>query len=261
VRGKPSTVLLLALAVATLAPSLGTAQYAPKWHVGDWWVVKTWHEDPSGDWVWDLTRYDIVRTEKVGQHDYFVLESHYQEPSGLLSQAKEVYSIRKDNWLVVRQVMFYTYRDSFQSATLDRPLGQLGPFLAGEPRLPRFPLQLASTDTTFRLQIRDDCAADLREISQIADPTTVARLLGEGDAAGELVMRPSGEVYQIRNECGGNRLPGPPPGKREIVQSFQFWCGERPWRLYEEFVYYHGSDLVRDVTERSWLVAVGHGKK
>jgi hypothetical protein len=253
-------LLMPILAATALLPSLGVAQYAPKWHVGDWWVTKTRHEDVSGDWVWDLTRYDIVRTEKVGQRDCFVLESHYQEPSGRLCEAKDVYSIRKDNWLVVRQVRFHVYRGTLHSATLERPLGMFGPFQAGEPRLPRFPLVPASKDTMFRLQVRDDFAADLREVSRIADAAQVQRLLDEGDTVSGRVVRTTGTVYLVRSEVGGNLDPGLPPCEKSIGQSLQLWSADQPWRVYEELVNYSGPDFTRYVLGRTWLVASGHGR-
>jgi len=74
VRGK-SSALMLVLAVAALAPSLGVAQYTPKWHVGDWWVVKTWeYYTVSGRPEWHYTRYDVVRVEKVRNRECYVLE-------------------------------------------------------------------------------------------------------------------------------------------------------------------------------------------
>lgn len=257
-----SSAALFVLAIVVLAPALGFAQYAPKWHVGDWWETKTWSKSVvSGEWAWSLTRYDITGIKKVGKRDCFVVESHDQGLDGRTADAHVAFYVRSDDWLVVRQVIAYVYHDVLCSDTLERPLGLFGPFQAGEPRLPRFPLRLANRDTAFRLKSRDDCVAHLREMSRIADPAEVQRLLEEGDTAGGRVVRPTGVVYQVRNECGGNRFPGPPPGKREVVQSFQLWCDEEPWRVYEELVYYHGLELSRDVTERSWLVASGHKKK
>jgi hypothetical protein len=258
VRGK-SSVVLLALAVAALAPSLGVAQYTPQWQVGDWWVTKTWHKSASGEWVWDRVRYDIVGVEKVGERDCFVLETRHQGTSGRLSSHTIVHYVRIDDRLVVRQVMTYTYKDKSRADTLDRPLGMFGPFRRGEARLPRFPLQPANdTDTVFRLKQRDDCVALLREIPGVADSAMVRRLLADGDSDGERAVRPTGVVYQVREEMGGNLEPGPLPGEKLITQSLQFWCDGQPWRLYEELVGYHGQDLKRFVVERTWLVASGH---
>jgi hypothetical protein len=253
---------MLALAVLALAPSLGTAQYAPKWHVGDWWQTKTWSKSAaSGKWVWSLTRYDMLDIRKVGGRDCFVVESRQQAPDGRVADAYVASYVRSGDWLVVRQVIAYMGHDSLCSYTLERPRGLFGPCQAGEPRLPRFPLRLASQDTAFHLVIRDDCVAHLREISQVADPALVERLLADGDNDNGTAVRPTGVVYQVRNEVGGNLQSGLPPRERQIDQSLQLWCTDRPWRLYEELVNYNGPNLTPDVLEKTWLVASGHAQK
>jgi hypothetical protein len=257
-----SSAVLLALAVVALAPALGVAQYAPQWRVGDWWVVKT--SEPSnsgfgGGWEWNYTRYDVVGIEKVGKRDCYVLETRDQGPRGTLSKTKNVLYVRTDNWLVVRQVVTTTFHDTLLPPVItDYPLGLFGPFRAGEPRLPRFPLQPGNnTDTVFRFQRRDDFSAWLREISEVADSALVKRLLDEGDTTGGRVVHPTGAVYEVRSELGGNLGPGPLPGEREILQSIQLWSDDLPWRLYEAVVDYRGPKHVGRVQERSWLVAVG----
>jgi hypothetical protein len=245
-------------------PSFGVAQYAPQWHVGDWWVTKTLEESPAGDgWVWRNTRYDVVRTAKVGTKECFVLETRLQGPKGeRATRINDVLYVRMDDWLVVRLEIGHTYADTVCSPWVENaPLGLVGPFQMGEPQLPRFPLHLGDPDTTFKLVKRDDCSAELREISSLADSATVKRLLGDGDSAGGHVVRPTGVVYQVRNELGGNLEPGPLPGQRHIVQSLQLWSEDLPWRVYEELVHYDGSKPVRRVVERTWLIAVGHKGK
>jgi hypothetical protein len=108
--------------------------------------------------------------------------------------------------------------------------------------------------------MRDDCAADLREISRSADSALVKRLLDEGDTTGGRVVRPTGEVFAVRSEMGGNLGLGPLPGPGEsrITQSFQLWCKDQPWRLFEELVLYRGEKRVRSVVEWSWLISSGH---
>ena len=51
-------VILTALAVSACLPSVGSAQYAPTWHVGDWWVIKTFEQSDVGfdGWAWNQTR-------------------------------------------------------------------------------------------------------------------------------------------------------------------------------------------------------------
>jgi hypothetical protein len=261
VRGRSGSVLF-ALAVAALAPSLGVAQYAPKWHVGDWWTTKTLRESEAGSgcgWELRYRRYDVVGMEKVGKRDCFVIESRIQGPNGeLAAKTKIVHYVRKDDWLVVRQVMTFTYHDTLlPPKTRDYPLGLFGPFSGGEPRLPRFPLQLGYQDTTFKLKRRDDGFAELREISSIADSASVKRLLDEGDSAGRRAVRPTGVVYQVRNELGGDLGTD----NSRIVQSLQLWSNDQPWRLYEELAHHDGPKLARRVIERSWLIAVGHKQK
>ena len=255
-----SSAVLLALAIAALAPSLGVAQYAPKWHAGDWWVTKTWHESVSGEWAWSFTRYDIIGIEKVGKRDCFVVESRDQGLDGRLAEAHTAFYVRTDDWLVVRQVIAHMYCNVLRSDTLERPRGLFGPFQSGEPRLPRFPLRLVSQDTEFRLLLRDDCAPRLREISQMADTALVKRLLDDGNSENGQVVRPTGVVYQVRSEVGGNLQPGLPlPHEGSIGRSLQLWCVDQPWRLYEELVNCHGPNLTPVVMEKSWLVASGHG--
>jgi hypothetical protein len=253
---------MLALAVVVLVPSLCLAQYAPKWHVGDWWVVKTLGESNLGGWEWRKTRYDVSGSEKVGGRDCFVLEIAYYWRPGTLSGPPHVFHVRADDWLVVRETYQTTYNGTLlPPVVLDRPLGLFGPF-SSEPRLPRFPLQLpGKQDTTFKLKERDDCSAYLREISAIADLSLLRQLLDEGDTTGERVVRPTGAVFQVRNELGGNLEPRPKGGEKRIVRSLQFWSDDLPWRLYEECVQYDGLKPARRVVERSWLIAVGHKKR
>jgi hypothetical protein len=241
-------------------PAVASAQYTPKWRVGDWWVVKTWHEQMSAGWVWDYVRYDVVGVEKVGKRNCFVLEFRWQGLTDSLSGTKIVHYVRMDDWLVVRQVLVYIYQDKLRADKLDRPRGMFGPFLEGQLRLPRFPLRLGDPDTTFKLQVLDDCAAYLREISSAADPASVKRLLEERDTLGVRVVRPTGVVYEVREELGGNLDP-PFTSEKNITQSLQLWSNDQPWRLYEEYVNYSGDERHRQVVERNWLIAVGHSEK
>jgi hypothetical protein len=256
-------VVLTALAVAVSVPAACLAQYTPQWHVGDWWVTKTWERSMSGRRVWHYMRYDIVGVEKVDDRDCFVLETRHQSrPDGALARTKQALYVRRDDWLVVRKVSTRMYNDKLLPPdTLNCPLGLFGPFHGGEPRLPRFPLQPGRSDTAFRLQKRNDCSAYLREISSIADSALVMRLFDAGDSTGPRVMRPTGVVFQARSELGGNLEPGPLPGQKRIVQSLQFWSEDQPWRMYEELVQYDGPKLTRYVEQQAWLIASGHTRR
>ena len=264
-KGKSSTVLL-ALAIAALAPSLAIAQYAPNWHVGDWWVTKKLGQiltDCGIEWLTEYTRYEILGVEKVGDRDCFVLEVRPQSrPDGAPAKIRQVFYVRRDDWLVVRWKWTLTFGDSLlPERTEDCPLGLFGPVHAAEPRLPRFPLRLDDPDTTFKLKRRHHGKIEMREISTLADRGAVNRFLDEGDSANVRVVRPTGPVYQVRVEAGGNLAPGPLADYQQIVQSLQLWCDNLPWRLYEEIVTYVGVRRVRSLNERTWLIAVGRSGK
>ena len=126
--------------------------------------------------------------------------------------------------------------------------------------MPQFPLRIGdASDTMFKLDVRDDFVTLLREVPGVADAEVVSHLLGEGDAGGESVVRPTGIVYQVRQEVGGGLESDSLLGERRTTQSLQLWCADQPWRLYEEFATCLGARPVRRVAERSWLVAWGEG--
>ena len=258
------SVLIAVLMVAACAPSVRLSRYTPRWRVGDWWMVKTWEPATSGladDSNWNYKRYDIAGVEKVGKQDCFVLQTGRQGRSGGPSRAEVVWYVRKDNWLVVRQVLFSGPPNSVAPDTEDCPLGLVGPIFGVEPGLPRFPLKPENLDTMFMPRKLDDYSAWLREMTSIADPASVKRLLDAGDITGGRVVRPTRAVYQVRTEAGGNLGLGPQPPERRIVQSLQLWSDDLPWRAYGELVHYDARNPIWRVAERNWLVAVGHKKK
>lgn len=261
-----SRAVLLALVVVALAPTLVVAQYTPNWHVGDWWITKTFREFQTGRgkyWGWDYRRYDVAGIEKVGQTDCYVvgIRGDRRPNIGRDGAAGIVLYVRTDNWLVIRtEEARYCDGKRLSPHVRHSPRGLFGPFV-GEPRLPRFPLQLMNQDTAFKRERRDDCYADLREISRPADPALVERLLAEGDTAGSRAVRPTGAVYAVRSELAGDIVPGSLTGQRYIVQSLQLWSDDLPWRPFEELVEYSGPSSIRRVTERSWLIEVGHDGK
>jgi hypothetical protein len=169
--------------------------------------------------------------------------------------------VRTDNWRLVRREMARFFGGKrIAPDVYDTPRGLVGPFVS-EPRLPRFPLQLANLDTAFKREDLIYGVADLREISSMADPAPVKRILAEGDTGGARVIRPTGAVYQVRSEAAGNPIPGSLTGQREITQSLQLWSDDLPWRAFEELVQYKGPDRTRIVSERSWLVATGRQRR
>lgn len=266
-----SSAVLLALAIAACAASVRPSGYAPKWHVGDWWLTKTLKVPPQGGGpVWRYKRYDVVRIEKVEKRDCFVLMTRTAGLQGEVGRDTVVSYVRGDSWLVVRQEITHTYNDTMCPHWVQNtPLGRFGPDAMGSPRLPRFPLRLGEADTTFKLLKCDDGGfAELREISSIAEPASVRRSLDYGDSVSVTnlfgrvdstrvrVVRPTGVVYQVRKEIGGNLGTD----DSRIGQSRQFWSNDQPWRVYDEFVLYDGPKPVRRVGERTWLVASGHAK-
>lgn len=257
-------VVLAALVVVACAPSVKLSRYTPRWRVGDWWMVKTWEPATSGlagDSGWNCKRYDVAGVEKVGKQDCYVLQTERQDRSGGPARAEVVWYVRKDNWLVVRQVLFSGPYNNVTPDTEDFPLGLVGPLFGKEQGLPRFPLKSENPDTTFTPRKLDDYSAWLREMSSIADPASVKRLLAEGDTTGRRVVRPTGAVYQLRTEAGGHLGLGSQPPERRIVRSLQLWSEGQPWRVYGELVHYDGSNPIWRVAERSWLIASGHKKK
>jgi len=266
-------VLLAAMVVVSCARQLtavGHSGYAPSWHVGDWWLTKTLAAPPEGGGpVWRYKRYDVVRIGKVGKRDCYVLQTVTSGPKGEMERDTVLFYVRVDDWLIVREDVARFYADKPLGMGIQpAPLGLFGPF-PGEPALPRFPLRLDDPDTTFKLKKRERCLAELREISSIADPATVKRLLDDGDSVTVRhlfgwvdstrirVLRPTGIVYQVRNELGGDL----DTDNRLIVQSLQLWSDDLPWRVYEEHVQYTGPKPVRRVEHRTWLIASGHMEK
>ncbi len=266
-------VLTAILAVTVLLPNLGVAQYAPKWHVGDWWVVKTWDlSSLYGISKWKYTRYDVVGVQKVGNRACYVLEAYPVQPGGVPPKTKDVFYVLRDDWLVVRRTTTSTKSGRLRPLqTTDYPLGQRGPCRGGL-HLPRFPLRLGDSDTTPRLVRFGNYSARLREMSDTADSSLVNRLLSECDSAGGRVLQPTGRVYQIRDD--EDRILEPDEegwnqarsvlglrGDRSIVQGLQLWSEDLPWRVCEELFQYDGPNRFRTVLARSWLIAVGHNEK
>ena len=262
-----SRALLLALLVSACARQFttgGKTSYTPKWHVGDWWVIKTWEPATSGladDSNRSYRRYDVAGVEKIGRQDCYVLRAASPDRGGGSSGPDVVWYVRTDNWLVVRQILFSGPYGSVAPDTVESHLGLVGPLFGGEQCLPRFPLKPEGLDTMFKPRRLEDYSAWSREISSVAEPASVKRLLEEGDTAGGRVVRPTGVVFEVRTEAGGELgLRAQPPGRR-IIQSRQLWSHNQPWRVYGELAHYDAANPVWRVVERSWLVAVGHTKK
>jgi hypothetical protein len=258
--------VLMVAACARQFTTVAKTGYTSKWHVGDWWITKMIREYQTGRgnyWRWVFMRYDVAGIEKVGQNDCYVVEMRSGRGTdiGTSGEPGRVLYVRTDKWLIVREKEMNWARGGSRPPTVgDYPLGLFGPFHA-EQRLPRFPLQLANPDTAFKMEDSISRFAHLREISRPADPEQVRRLLAEGDTADSRAIRPTGAVYQVRSEAGGDYDPSAPTGRKNILQSLQLWSDDLPWRLFEELVGYDGSYGERRVAERSWLVATGRRRK
>jgi hypothetical protein len=263
--------VVLAFAVAALASSLAVAQYAPTWHVGDWWVTKTFEDSHTG-WgrTWRYTRYDVVRMAKVGGHSCFLLITRTADRYGNGGNDSVFSFVRADSWLVVREE--YCLGKARAHSVENAPHGRPGLYGMGSQRIPMFPLRLDDPDTSFKLLECDRRGfAELREISSVADSSLVSRLLDDGDTVSVTghfaemkadskkvrVLRPTGAVYQVRKELGGDLGTD----NSRVSQSLQFWCNDQLWRVYEERVLLDGPKPVRRVYSRTWLIAVGHKKE
>ena len=252
-RGRSSAVLL-ALAVALLAPSLGVAQYTPKWQVGDWWIVKVWESSMGGDMQWLPNRYDVLGVEKVGGADCFVLQEKIADTTASRDGVRNLFYVRTDNWRIVRMDMYLRQAGKLLGRrTFNCPEGAFGPTPL-HPRLPLFPLDTAGVqDSTFR-----DCPAisswaSLRQFSGPADSALLNRYLNEPNPSGGRPVQPrGGAMFSVLSEMGAPRDSIVVPS----VYSLQLWSRDYPWRLYEEQGQY-APDGTRQPRSRSWLVARG----
>ncbi len=260
-------ILLSVLLVAACARQFtagGHTSFTPRWRVGDWWVVKIWEPATSvlaDDSNRSYRRYDVAGVEKIGRQDCYVLRAASPDRGGGSSGTDVVWYVRTDNWIVVRQVLFSGPGSDVTPDTQESPQGLVGPLFGGEQCLPRFPLKPERLDTMFKPRRLEDYSAWSREISSVAEPASVKRLLDEGDTAGGRVVRPTGVVFEVRTEAGGELGLRAEPPERRIVHSLQYWSRGQPWRVYGEIADYDAANPVWRVVERSWLVAVGHSKK
>jgi hypothetical protein len=270
-RGRSRALLLALLVAACVSTSVPkTSGYAPKWRVGDWWLTKTFEDSPTG-WgrTWHYRRYDVVRMAKVGGHSSFLLITRTADRYGNGGNDTVFSFVRADNWLVVREEVSLGRRPR---AVRNAPHGRFGGDGMGSQRIPEFPLRHGDPDTSFKLLKCDDgYFAELREISSPADSALVKRLLDDGDTVSVTglfakmkadsekvrVLRPTGAVYQVREEIGGDLGTD----NSRISQSLQFWSNDQPWRVYEERALLDGLNPVRRVYSRTWLIASGHKAK
>ncbi|MBM3314562.1 hypothetical protein FJY71_01785 [candidate division WOR-3 bacterium] len=255
------TTAVVALMMLACLPSVGSAQYTPRWQVGDWWVIKTLGKFKSHNWGWRRHRYEVLRMEQVNGRDCYVLES--RDPDGRPQGVRELYHIRTDSLLPIRLTHIWAQSNRLLPPAMnDYPEGIRGPECP-DLRLPCFPLDTVFVrDTMFTSQRRAGSYWDLRDVSRVADSVAVRRLLDAGDSCRERVLRPAGgPVYAVRSEAAGGPPPLPPPPGQPwplVWQTCQLWCDTWPWCVYEERIAIDNRSGTRRLSRRSWLIEVGH---
>jgi hypothetical protein len=252
-------LLMPILAATALKPSLGAAQYTPKWQVGDWWIVKVWEFDMLGNMGWRPHRYDVLRVEKAAGTDCFVVQQKVGDTTPSTQGDRDLYYFRTDNYRVVRKVEYFWQAGKLVGpSTRDLPEGMFGATLLN-PRLPLFPLDVVPVqDSSFRLCKDIMGAVLLRQFSGFADSVLLDRYLSVPDPLGVRPVQPrGGKMFFALSEAGAPREPGGPDVPRGY--SLQLWSEDYPWRLYEEYGSYalDGAPLPGS---RSWLVACGRSR-
>jgi hypothetical protein len=251
-----SNIVLTALAVAVCVPSVGSSQYAPQWHVGDWWVVKERCTDMRGGRHWQHRRYDVLKMEKVDGQDCLVLQRGDTASPG--NGPRTLYYVRSDNWKIVREVDYFWQQGQLVGpSTFECPQGMFGP-LPGEPHLPLFPLDTVIVrDSTFREYHVARSWAWLRQSSGLADSALLKRWLTEPDTlAGRPVPPGRGRMFSVLCELGVPRDSSGPAVR--YAYSLQLWSEDLPWRLYEERgQYVPPGSSTRYVDVRTWLIRHG----
>ncbi|MBM3314564.1 hypothetical protein FJY71_01795 [candidate division WOR-3 bacterium] len=255
---RTTAVVALSLMMLVCLPAVSSAQYMPRWQVGDWWVIKTLEKYKSRNWGWYHHRYEVLRMERVNGRDCYVLES--RDPDGQPQGVRELYHIRTDSLLPIRQTHIWAQSNRLlPPAATDYPDG-VPRIYTPDLQLPYFPLDTAYVrDTMFTCRPGEGY---VRNVTRVADSVTVRRLLDTGDSCGERVPRPSGgPVYAVRSEAAGGPPPLPPPPGRPwpmVWQTNQLWCDTWPWCVYEEHTAIDNRSGTRRLYSRSWLVRVGH---
>jgi len=245
-----------ALAVAVSLPALGIAQYTPRWHVGDWWIVKTRMPSMSGHgWQWQYERYDVLSVEKVDGRDCFVLLEKYGDTTSVCAGVRTLYYVRTDDFRVARRVEYYRQAGRLIGpVTTDYGQGMLGT-LPGA-LLPLFPLDDAGVpDSTFRYFKPQ--SADLRQFTGQADSASLRGCLDDpGPSYGHPVPLRGGRVFSVLSEMGAPGEAGRP--KVPDTYTLQLWSEDYPWCIYGEWGQYKPrGGGVRSSSVRNWLIACG----
>ena len=250
-------VVLTALVVAVFVPSSGLSQYTPQWKAGDWWVVKEWNPGLASGW--QHKRYDVLRTEKLGDNACYVLQ--YGDTASPGSGTRTLYYVRCDNWQTVRSDDYLESQgQTIGPVAMDFPDGMFGPFPA-EPCLPPFPLEAATSRSAAKVIHGGYGPLDpLRRYSHLADSAALSSYGAEPDSAGgRRVEVGTGRTYVAMSELvtpadsGGADVP-----YRYILQ---LWSEDCPWWVYEELGACDPMTGARQPEEQSWLIDWGHSVK
>lgn len=250
-------LILTALAIAVCVPSIGLSQYTPQWKVGDWWVVKEWNPGMASGW--QHKRYDVLRTEKLGEDACYVLQ--YGDTASPGSGTRTLYYVRCDNWLTVRSDDYLENQGQvIGPIAMDFPDGMFGPFPA-EPLMPPFPLDPATSRSAAKVIHGGGGPLDpLRRYSLLADSAALSSYRADPDsAAGRPVQPRTGSIYVAMSELV---TPSDSEGLEVPFRyNLQLWSGDCPWRLYEELGDCDPVTGARQPEEQSWLIAWGNSKK
>lgn len=241
--------ILTVAACAHQMTAVRTSGYAPKWHVGDWWIVSEW----TG-YEWRYGRYDLLGIENFDSRECFVLQEKRADTSATPDGERTLFYIRNDNWRVVRVA---SYNKSGGPYLTNYPQGTYG-FAPGQPRFPWFPLDTsAAQNSTFRrYQITRSVRGVLRQHSSPADSVLIRRYATREVPPSARDSRfATGTMFSVLVEWGVPRQTRVPDH-----YSLQLWSSDCPWRLYEEEGVY-APDGIRDPFLRTWLVAWGHSAK
>ena len=252
-------VLMQILAATALLPSLGVAQYKPRWHVGDWWIVKEQGPSLTGrDPHWQTDRYDVLGTQDVEGQDCFVLQQKTGDTTASRDGERFLYYIRTDNWRVIRMETYLSRAGKLRGPGVSNyPEGMSG-FHPFGVWFPLFPLDIAAVhDSAFHIYAGTYGAQDLRQFASIADSALMNRYLSDPNPeAGRPGRLGAGKMFSVLSEMGASRESTVVPS----VYNLQLWSTDYPWRLYEEEGQYT-IDGNRQSNWRTWLIAWGHSGK
>jgi hypothetical protein len=236
------------------------AQYTPQWHVGDWWIVKSWVSNLHGGRRWQHSRYDVLGVENVEGKNCFVLQCGDTASPGI--GPRTLYYVRSDSWRIVRQVSYSVLSGKLMGPwQFDCPQGMFGP-MPVEPQWPVFPLDTtALRDSAFILRHGARGMFPMRQFSRQDDSAALRRYRAEPDTGGgNPVPVGRGKFYAALTELGAPPEKGGPDVRASY--TLQIWSEDYPWRMYWEWgQYVPRGELHTEPDSRAWLVRFGRSGK